>query len=69
MSILKLSETLDNNTFSPGALRTVRDMLGDLNFMRSITDHLSAAVAHMGESVLVNLANMTLMRCDVALWA
>ena len=53
----------------PGFLRSVRDMSGDFTFMWSLTDHLSAAVAHMGESVLVNLANTTLMRRDAALGA
>ena len=51
----------------PGILCTVRDMSGDFIFMRSLTDHFSAAVVNMGESVLVNLANTTLMRRKAAL--
>ena len=64
-----LSEARDGDMVPPGILRTVRDMSGDFTFMRSPTDHLSAAVAHMGELVLVNLANTTLMCRDAALWA
>ena len=64
-----LSEARNGEAASPTFSRTVRDMSGDFTFMRALTDHLSAAVAHMGESVLVNLANTTLMRRDAALGA
>ena len=64
-----LSEARDGEVASSTFSSTVRDMAGDFAFMRALTDHLSAAVAHMGESVLVNLANTTLMRRDAALGA